>query len=509
MLKYKNIVFIALAGIALSSSSCRKFLNVNTNPNVAQTATVQTLLPAAQLYVGTAVGVDLEIDGSFWAQYWTQSISASQYHVLDLYTNISQDQFSYPWSNLYSAAENFFQMYKLADSQKKKQYMAVSLLMQAYTFELITDGWGDIPFKQALKGQFADSNMVSPKYDSQMVVYNGIIAYIDSANALISFADSLHPGSDDLIYGGSMKEWQKFSNTLMLKVLLRMAYITPAASQASIAALYATSPTFIGNGDDAKIAYGFNSANQNPLFSEETGLLGTQNLVGSATCIDSMNTNHDPRIAVFYAPAKATGTFVGLQQGLYSGNFSINDVSIPGVYVAGNAQSSASGTAPVNLLTSWESYFLQAEVAARGWAAAGTDGGLFLNGINASISYYGSDITAATDSTEAVAANDYLNGVPGAGGYSAGYWVQYPTTGTTTQKLRYIITQKWFAMCGNQGFEAWCEWRRTGYPDFLVQSATGVGAKPRRFYYPTSESTTNASYPGTVPLTTPVWWDVN
>jgi hypothetical protein len=510
MLKNKSIVFIALAGAVLAASSCRKFLNVNTNPNVSQTATVQTLLPAAQLYVGTSVGVDLEINGSFWSQYWTQSISASQYHILDEYGSIGQDQFLTPWQNLYAAAENFYQLYKLADTQKRKQYMAVSLLMQAYTFQLITDGWGDVPFTQALKGQVADGGIVNPKYDSQLVVYNGIMAYIDSANKLINSSDPLHPGSDDLIYGGSMSQWQKFSNTLMLKILLRISMREPSVAQTGITALYATTPLFIGNGDDAKIGYGYNSANNNPLYAEEssTTLGGTQNLIGSATCIDSMNSNHDPRESVFYEPAPATvtatfaGNYIGLEQGLYSGSYSINNFSVPNVYVAGDAHNAASGSAPVNFLTSWESDFLQAEVVARGLAVTGvTDDSLFYHGILASFNYYATDLFATTQNTPLAEYNSYVAG--------GGYWTVYPASGTPAQKLRFIITQKWFAMCGNQGFEAWTEWRRTGYPDFLIQSATGVGAKPERFLYPTTESTTNANFPGEQLITAKVWWDVN
>ena len=95
--------------LALSTSSCRKYLDVNTNPNVAPTATVKTLLPAAQLYVGTSAGVEMQIYGSFWAQYWTQSPGASQFHVLDQYAP-GQDEFDRPWTNLYAAAENFFQL---------------------------------------------------------------------------------------------------------------------------------------------------------------------------------------------------------------------------------------------------------------------------------------------------------------------------------------------------------------------------------------------------------------
>jgi hypothetical protein len=494
-----GIVCIMLA--ALSISSCKKFLNVNTNPNVAQEATVKTLLPAAELYVGTAMGVEMEIAGSFWAQYWTQSPGASQFHVLDQYAP-GQDVFSTSWTNLYAGAENFYQLFNVADTLKKKQYMAISLLMRAYTFQVITDGWGDVPFRQALKGQYADGHIINPKYDSQMVVYAGIITFIDSANKLLSTADLFHPGSDDLIYGGKMLKWIKFSNTLKLKIYLRMSEINPAGARAGIAALYASAPApvFIGVGDDAVIKYGFNSANSNPLASDETGLHGTQNLVGSSTAIDSMNSNSDPRINIFYQPT-TSGAFSGIPQGFYQTAFAPGTFSLPSAYVAGDALDPQSSKAPVNLLTSYESLFLQAEVSARGWANPGMDSSLFFEAINASFTYYNDALTAATGVGGGAS---YLNYIT-----AGGYWVNYPATGTLAQKLSFIITQKWFAMCGNQGFEAWTEWRRTGYPNFLAYSKTTLigNTFPRRFLYPTTESTTNSSYPGLVPLTAPVWWD--
>ena len=499
----KNIKsgLICLMLAALSISSCKKFLNVNTNPNVAQTATAKTLLPAAQLYVGSSVGVDLEIDGSFWAQYWTQNPGASQYHSLDLYST-SQDAFSYPWTNLYAAAENFFQLYKLADSQKLKQYMAISLLMKAYTFQLITDGWGDVPYTQALKGQYADSNIINPKYDSQRVVYRGIIANIDSALKLISTADPLAPASDDLIYGGRMGQWIKFANTLSLKIYLRMSQVDSVTAKAGIAALYAKNAAFIGVGDDAFIGYGYNSANKNPLFAEEVGLQQVQNLVASQTCVDSMNSNNDPRINVFYEQASALGTFVGIPQGFYKTSYNAGTFSIPNIYVAGDAQNGGSTNAPVNLMTSYESLFLQAEVSARGWANVGQDATLFASAISASFNYYSNAISTTTGATGAAAYTTYMAG--------GGYWTTYPAAGTTAQKLSFIITQKWFAMCGNQGFESWSEWRRTGYPNFLqVSQSSLIGNNfPKRFLYPTSESTTNSSYPGLQPVTSKVWWDL-
>jgi len=491
---------VCLMLLTLGISSCKKYLNVNTNPNVSQTATVQTLLPAAQLILGSAVGVDLEINGSIWGQYWTQSPAASQYITVDDYSP-TPDQFSWPWQDLYSSAENFYQLYNLADTQKKKQYKAISLLMKAYTFQLITDGWGDVPYKQALKGQYADGHVVNPKFDSQMVVYNGIIADIDSANALINPADAVLPGVDDLIYGGNMTKWQKFSNTLMLKILLRMAYINPTAAQAGITALYATAPAFIGLGDDAFVGYGYNSNNRNPFFAEEVGLFNVQNVIASSTCVDSMLSNNDPRINIFYEPS-GSGAYVGNPQGNHNIAYTSGEFSIPSQYVAGDAQNGASANAPVNLLTSYESLFLQAEVAARGWANIGGDSLLFAQAIKANFDYYTTQITSVLAITGDSAYTAYMTG--------GGYWTSYPTRGSLASKLNFIITQKWFAMCGNQGFEAWTEWRRTGYPNFFTISKTSlIGSNfPERFTYPTIEQNSNASFPGLAPVTEKVWWDV-
>ncbi len=500
----KKIIITVAAGLVLGVSSCRKFLDVNTNPNIAPIGTVQTLLPAGQLYITSALGVDLQITGSMWTGYWTQSPNASQYRSLEQYAP-GQDAFSTAWENLYKANENFYQMYKLADSQKKKHYKALSLMMQAYTFQLITDAWGDAPFKQALKGQLADGGIINPKYDSQSVIYTGIMAYVDTAEALLAATDAAGPGSDDLIFGGDVTKWQKFGYTLKLRMLLRLSQKDPVTAQAGIAALYATpGVAFLGTGEDAVINFGYSTANKNPLYAEasSTTLGSTQNLVASSTCVDSMNSNTDDRAYIFYTYL-SNGTVVGIQQGAYDITVAGGTYSIPSHYVGGDAQNSLSSKAPVNFISAAESYFLQAEVEARGWAVSGTtDSVLWANGIAASFNANSAAINTELGYTGATSYTQYMA--------AGGYWTMYPTTGTLSDKLRFILTQKWFAMCGNQGFESWNELRRTGYPDFFVRSVHSlIGAQnPKRFYYPTSESTRNSAFPGLQPITTKMWWDL-
>lgn len=132
---------------------------------------------------------------------------------------------------------------------------------------------------------------------------------------------------------------------------------------------------------------------------------------------------------------------------------------------------------------------MQAEAVAKGWGS-GDAKSLYESGITSSF-------TATGNAADAV---NYIAKAPDA-----------VFSGTVEEKVKAIITQKYFAMCGFQGFEAWTEWRRTGYPTFFTTSAAstlGEGRMPLRMPYANSEATTNANYPGNVVIYTPVWWDV-
>ena len=500
MLKNNKTILALVTLLSLGVASCKKQLDVNTNPNVSQTATAKLLLPAAELYVASGVGVDLQVCGAFWSQHWTQNPNANYYTSIDQYAP-STDFYNTSWTNLYSACENLYQLQNIADSQYLSQYEAIALLLQAYTFEAITDAWGDVPFSQALKGEYVSGHIVSPKYDSQKNVYVGVLKYIDSALKIINPSATVVPGSEDLIYQGNMTKWKKFAYTLKLRTIMRMSLVDPVDAQADIAALYATANVqFLGAGDDAAIKYGYSTSNSNPLYAEQMGI-GTQNFAASATIIDSMAANYDSlRMRVFFEPG-SIGGYMGITQGAY--NVAATGFSVPNVYVGGDVTNTASGSAPVNLMTGYESLFLQAEVAARGWATTTTsDATLFYDAIQANFNYYGNQINATSGVSGATAYSDYIT----AGGSAT----NYPIGGSVNQKLRCIMLQKWYAMCGNQSFESWTELRRTGLDSILTPSVTSAigSTHPKRCLYPTLEMTSNALFPGLQGITNKVWWDL-
>jgi len=522
----KQISFILIMSLLLLTfGSCRKYLEVNQNPNIAQNATPELLLPSAQVQIASALGVDLQINGSIWAQHWTQSTNASQYRYLEQYLPVASN-YDRVWGLLYNGAlADLRQLDRTAAQQNRRQYIAISKLLQAYTFQLLTDGFGDIPFTEALRGGQDGGGITSPKFDPQAVVYDGIIALIDSGLTIIDESDPVHPGNDDIIYQGDMHLWRKFGNTLKLRVHLRLSEVNPGKAQAGIAQLEGAE--FIEEGESAQVNFISTPGNQNPLYSEISGLNFTQNLVASATSTDTMKANDDWRRFIFYT--LVGGDVVGLRQGNFTAT-SAGSLSAPSAAVGAQAANEESATAPVKLLSSYESYFLQAEAVARNWLT-GDDRALFERGIYASFREYEGIIESfeyvlrdSLNGEEDIfimstdyAAYRYINGDTITGTVFGDtviqspsfYWGQYPEGGSLEQKLEHIITQKWFSMNGNQGFEAWTEWRRTGFPRFFQVSANSqIGSTmPVRFLYPNTEATRNLNFPGQTSITTKVWWD--
>lgn len=543
---YKLVFGIAAVSM-LAFAGCKKFRDVNKNPNSPEQVSINLLLASAQGEIAQQVGGKFQIAGSMWSQYWTQDPSASQYRVFEQY-QIDGSDINNAWIGLYSGAlTDLEQIIKKGGTSKN--YIAIAKILKGYTFQMLTDQFGDIPFTEALKGE--SDGITSPHYDSQETVYNGIIAMVKEGMAEID-ANAAAPGSDDLIYGGDMAAWEKFGNTLLLRVYMRLSERSPSVAQQGINELYANGIGFIEEGETAKIDFSSEPGNYNPFYSEiNNAVIARQlNLIASSTSIDSFLANNDPRIAAFYYH---NGAYKGLRQGDYlsgSGTFSTPSAAVGGDVRAGDIIAQ-SAKAPVIFLSDYESLYLQAEAAVRGWGT-GNDKSLFERGVKANFVDYSAPITAAigevfapiiadslatSDTTGYVlpspllysadyAAETYLHSdadlINGGGGIyylegepvsvtPASYWGTYPVGGTVQERLQHIITQKWFSMCGNQGIESWTEWRRTGFPTFFKVSVNSVIGEnfPVRFPYPDDETSNNLNFPGPKQVTQKVWWDAN
>lgn len=482
-MKTNIITLLYLSTLLLFSAGCKKFLDVNKDPNNAVDVTVDVLLPSAQTGLTFAVGNTLTINGGIWAQYWTQSPTSSQYKTLDQYAPAEGD-FGNVWFNIEAdGLENFQKVIDKGNATNQKQYVAIAMLLKAYSFQLSTDLWGDVPFSQAIQGD-ATPQILNPKYESQSDIYNGVVKLIDDATKLIN-PDDVAPGTDDLIYQGDMTKWLHFANTLKLRVGIRLAKKDPTRAATIVKSLQGAD--FVQPGESALQNFNSTGGQQNPLYGAIAGpvLNTTQNLVASSTAVNFFSGNSDPRLDVFY-DAVGSGV-VGIPQGSFN-NPPTTNVSPPSAATGANAKDGNSALAPVKLITDYEADFLQAEAIARGWLT-GDAKAMYEQGITDNFTAYNVD---------------------GASDYIAQSAIAYPTGTPIETQVKAIITQKWAAMCGNQTIEAWNEWRRTGYPSFFtisVASIIGAGRYPGIFLYPSSELTRNPNAPKSNHLVyNKVWW---
>lgn len=487
----KSIIVVILGTGLLTATSCKKnFLDVNVDPNNPTTASVNLVLPTALVYSAYDLGNPYQILGGFWAQYWTQGPTGSQFATYDQYSITSSD-FDRQWINVYAGGLNDFRyIAEEAPKTNDENYAAIAKFMQAYMFQYMTDIQGDVPFTDALKG----ATVLNPDFDTQETIYNGLITLVDEGLALID-ENGKHPGEDDLFFHGDMHLWTKFANTLKLKIYLRQAYVRPNVAQAGIQAMYAANAEFLDQDEEAAVYFADAVFNQHPLYAHFNSL-GEHNVLASQTALNYMLDTDDPRIDVFYRRAtqgSQAGNHVGILQGqgrILPNPATLDDrqFSKPGSAVGGMPDGEE---APVIFMSEAESYFLQAEAAVRGWGTGDAEQ-LYYDGVALSFLRWG--FTIADFNT-----------------YVAQAAVQFPTAGTAEQQIRAIMFQKWVSMCGTQNLEAWTEWRRTGYPDiFTISATTNIGNRfPARILYPDSEVTSNPKTPAQKTVTDKVWWDVN
>ena len=480
----------ALAGLlalTLSASACDKDLTgLNENPNAPTDVDPEFLFPQGVTAVVNLVrgtGFDLHLT-SLWAQHYAKI----QYVDEDWYQIRPQSIDAY-WSAFYSGGlQDLTATIEKAETDpraerqaSKGNFTAPPMIMKAWTFGAMTDIWGDIPYSEANLG--ADGP-ITPAYDTQQEVYDGIFASLATAAAAIDPGGANY-GDADPIYAGDMDKWQKFANSLRLRYAMRLTKANLAKAQSEYtAALAAPGGVFTSNDDNAQLVWPGDGTNDNPFY---TNFRTRDDHRVSKAMVDTLKALNDPRLSVYARPtADDPSQFVGVQNGLPTDEASLlglSKTSKIGLFFS-------SPTSPSVLMAYSEVLFIRAEAAARGWG--GNAALLYNEAITASMKVYGiSDAAIAT--------------------YLAQPRVVYnPTTG-----LQQIALQKWISLF-NQGAEAYAEWRRTGVPTLTAGSGaiTAGGVVARRLTYPVIEQSLNnanlnaaMSAQGGTELENRVWWD--
>ena len=500
----KNINALILSGLLILAGACTDdFEEVNTNQNQPEVVASDLLL------TNVIVESVRTMDDRAWGigNVVAQHVAKIQFTGEDRYDWGPEGT---PWFTFYGLLRDVNNI--LDNETEENSYVAVALIMKSWMYQILTDSYGDIPYSEAIQGK-SDENY-TPAFDSQEEVYAGILADLERANDILNANPTSIQG--DVLFEGDLSRWQKFANSLRLRILMRQsARVNPSAAMQAILNSN-DAPVFQSNDDHAVLNYLDAAPNQQPLYTTRSGSFDEYRL--SQRMENILKSTNDYRLYAFAQPTTASNVpligsfddYVGVPNGLADEaalqfNGGSNFVSRVGLlYSCLVCDDRASPIARQGMLMTYsELQFILAEAAEKGYIE-GDPEAYYLEGIQSSFNYF--------SSRAGMIAPELGSAVTPAAGYFEQPEIAY--TGTQEDKLRKIGTQKWISLFFN-GTEAWFEWRRTGYPAIEPGADALINQVPTRYQYPLEPQSLNGenyaaaiSAQGPDELTTKVWWDM-
>ncbi|NJB37094.1 SusD/RagB family nutrient-binding outer membrane lipoprotein [Croceivirga sp. JEA036] len=474
-----SIVFALVLSTTLFQACTRDFEDINTNPNQPIAVEPNLLLRQVIYDYGEQMSYEGFTAGNLLGQYST----ALDFNLFDRHDLKSPQLGGNPWPIIYKNLRDNESILELAlENPTHEVYEGPSRILKAYMAMALTDLFGDVPYYEAFRG---DAATVTPAYDAQETIYlgeEGILDNIDKGIAALENYEGTIALEGDILFEGDLDGWIRFANSLKLKALVRIGNQLDPSTE--LQALF-DAGNFISLNEENAV-FDFTNGEPNNFRLARLRIGDFNNFVLSETMEDILKDLEDPRIATFYRPFANSDSadFNGLLNGIDASQTSINlaDYSLPGTIFR-----EETGRLDANFITAWETHFLWAEAAERGWITANSTE-LYNTAVTQAFAYWGTDLP-----------DTYLAG---------------PAALANGDALQQIITQKWIANTIN-GYEGWIEFRRTGFPQLRTISASlNNDVIPIRMPYPAEEQALNAeNYEAAAANTNdnsinaPVWWD--
>ncbi len=514
--------WVILIGLLIASACDDQLTEMNVNPNGINPATAHpnllmpaVLAPAAQAYL------DLGFNNMAGAVQHTQK--NGWYSAHNHYDWSATD-----WSNWYGMLRTNDLLEERAIALESDFFQGVALTMKSFIYGNITDIWGDAPYTNAVRGDEGGSESEYPVFDSQEVIYDGILADLNSAATLFASADTEGVNAAaDLYFGGNAEMWQRFANSLLLRYYMRISAKKPEVARAGIEAVY-NSGMYLQSADQ-DVTLDYTGGANDVWLSQYTTVDDFTRWQACQTLIDQMVSTHDPRISVWFdsvavqwvadpgLPTDVEGVlradgevvsdgavtytyleFMNKRDTKFTRHFNPNaasyDTSLyvglpPGLTIPesyngnpdpgqGTRNQHVSQLAPIystagaagdilkaRIISAAEVSFILAEAALYGWNV-GDAATHYNNAIQYSLNTWGRGDEYSSFMAEPGVAFD----------------------GT----LQQVITQKWVASW-TAATEAWMDYRRTGFPALQVGPASDQPVVALRYPYGGDELNNNTS----------------
>ena len=464
----KRLAIIILGGLALlgTTTSCQKdFEEINTNPNRPQQA-----LPTALFNGSTKLFLkntrNYTTSGMMfrsWMQYTAQDTYTKESRFL--YRDYAGD---YLWRYPYQVAGGYKDIIDLNTDPKTKELMttygknenqiAAARIMLAYTFALLVETFGDVPYYsygspnperfQALQLE----KYISPVYATQKEIYTDLLKELKEAAAQI-VSDSYVFKEGDYIFETPDK-MRRFANSLRLRLAIRLKDVSDTElrnlAQQSIDELKAGTAVMQSEADTVELQFDSDDTNPAPIYNEYF-VSNRVDYSPSNSFVQLLkgqrgNFGVDPRLRTYFAPKRLTK--YQARDGRYTESDNLNDyIGMPYGLDESMADFQFKSGVAVSFFSSrilqpnYAEVFMEySEVCFLLSEANGWDDTWYKKGVEASMKKWGVNSTKITN---------FLNTIPAA-------------------NQENVLTQKYIALYMNPN-EAWAEYRRTGYPHTLIK----------------------------------------
>ena len=464
----KRLAIIILGGLALlgTTTSCQKdFEEINTNPNRPQQA-----LPTALFNGSTKLFLkntrNYTTSGMMfrsWMQYTAQDTYTKESRFL--YRDYAGD---YLWRYPYQVAGGYKDIIDLNTDPKTKELMttygksenqiAAARIMLAYTFALLVETFGDVPYYsygspnperfQALQLE----KYISPVYATQKEIYTDLLKELKEAAAQI-VSDSYVFKEGDYIFETPDK-MRRFANSLRLRLAIRLKDVSDTElrnlAQQSIDELKSGAAVMQSEADTVELQFDSDDTNPAPIYNEYF-VSNRVDYSPSNSFVQLLkgqrgNFGVDPRLQKYFAPKGLTK--YQARDGRYTESDNLNDyIGMPYGLDESMADFQFKSGVAVSFFSSrilqpnYAEVFMEySEVCFLLSEANGWDDTWYKKGVEASMKKWGVNSTKITN---------FLNTIPAA-------------------NQENVLTQKYIALYMNPN-EAWAEYRRTGYPHTLIK----------------------------------------
>lgn len=468
------------------ATSCKKYLDINSDPAVPQVVKAEILLPPIEFQMCNGT----EQDYVRAVSKITQNFAGVSTDVSSVvwesqgYVN-SSDVSGVMWRmNYFDLGVNLENMIKDAIANGKWAYAGIGYAIKAWSFQITTDAYGPMPLDEAFT-----PNQLTFHYQDQPDVYakvrewcNLSIQYLNMTSPASVMTSLAAKASGDGIYGGDRTKWKKFVYGLLALQYGHLVNKPNFVSNYADSVAKYSALSFANESEDASIYFTASNVNDsNPMGvtnapSANSGWLtaGTTTYYGRqtttilnlltggvrGTAVPASTTSVDPRLSRMLTSGTTTSTtavtYIGVTptKGSTTTTVPVALGKLPtgGVYTGKYIFTDA---ARYPIMTYSQIQFALAEALFIKNGKVGNAAALtaYQNGIRATFDFYNNSVTGSKAPDPAYTTTE-INA------YMASSEVAQTPAALT---IADIMQQKYIAQWGWGGIETWCDLRKYHY----------------------------------------------